>query len=214
MPDRRHRVKRMWPDGRWSLLVPLLVGMGSLCSPVMAQRPFDPLASSEIELARAILLSDARVKASLGETARYRIVNVERHEEAKAVAVTAPRRADVVLYNYTKDQTISAVVRLAGNPQVDDLTITTEYPPALSPEELEEARQLALADPAVQAKLQLAGVSDTGADSLIVTHLYGRAIDGQDACFTHRCIALFFNTKEALLFTATVDLSAQRVQVQ
>lgn len=196
-----------------SLLLALLA-MGVLASPVMAQRPLDPLTPREIELAKSVLLGDRRANQYLGGNSRYHFVNIERHEEDKSVAGTAERRADVVLYNYTKDETVSAVVRVGTSPRVDAMQIIRDRSPGLSPEEVEEAKQLALADPGVQMKLTAAGISEIANGSLIITYLFAQASDKADACSTHRCVLLYFNTREVALLSVVVDLSARRVHVE
>ncbi|MGH9198843.1 MAG: hypothetical protein ACRD1T_24335 [Acidimicrobiia bacterium] len=190
------------------LLAFLAIG---LCSaPALAQQPFDPLSSSEIELAKGVLLNDLRVRQSLGSNPRYVIINVERHNEDKSL-VTGRRRADVMLYNYTTDETTTAVVNLAGTPAIDAIRVTKDMPPPLGAEEVETATQLALANSAVQSRLQSAGVA--GSDpQLIVTHLFGRTDDTSDPCSKNRCVLLFFNTESAFLFSAAVDLTERRVR--
>jgi len=202
-----------WSGRPLSCLVASLLVTGPMSLVPLAQQPFDPLSVSEIELAKAMFLSDARVKEHLADNARYRIVTVERHDEHKSEVGRRLRRADVVLYNYTKNETISAIVRVAGTGQVDALRVGTGSQPTLSSEETDEAQQLALAQPAVQSKLRSAGVNDA-TKGLIITHLAGRALDQPDACATDRCVTLFFNTTDALLFIAVVDLTTQHVYVQ
>jgi Cu2+-containing amine oxidase len=190
-------------------LLVTLVALGAAPSLLWAQAPLDPLTPSEIEQATRILLGDARVYQAMGISPQYRIVNIERHEEDKGIAMTGARRADAVMYNYTTDETISCVVNLGANPRVEAMKITKNLPSPLSPEEVDEAKQLALADPSVQARLGSAGIAE---DSLIITHLLARAVQQDAACSTHRCLMLFFNTQEAVLdINVVVDLSAQRV---
>jgi hypothetical protein len=150
------------------------------------------------------------VQQSLGSTPHYAIVTIERHLEMKG-AESAARRADVILFNYRTNETVSAVVNLAGTPRVDAFRVTRDLPPPLGAEEVETARQLALANTGVRTRLQSAGLADSDA-SLIVTHLFGRAEDATDACATNRCVFLFFNTRTAFLFAAAVDLTDSSVR--
>jgi Cu2+-containing amine oxidase len=193
--------------GRGCLLLALL---GILFLPARAQLPLDPLTPVEKEQAVNILLRDSRVQENLRADVRYRVVNVERHEEDKAVGFLGGRRADVVIYNYKTDETISAVVRLGNTAGVAALVITRDLPPALSKEEVDEGKRLALADATVQEKLREAGVDDTS--SLIITHLLAQALNLEEACSSHRCIQFFFNTEEGALSVQPIaDLSAERV---
>lgn len=187
----------------------------SLCSPLLlAQQPLDPLSVFEVEQAKALFLRDANVLKKLGGKTRFRIVTVERHEYPKNAALTSQRAANITAYNYNTDEAISAVVGL-GTSDVTNVVTTTGLQPSLSPEELAEARQLATADPSVQAKLSLAGVNAADMDLLMVTHLFLKDNETGGSCAIHRCVVLFFNTQDAVLGVAPiVDLSAQRVEVQ
>lgn len=156
-------------------------------------------------------MHDARINQKIHGN-RYRILNIERHENSKQ-ATTAVRAANATLYNYTTDETISAVVRLGSNPAVEAIAVTRNLQPSLSDEELLEAKQLAIADPIVQSQLRNSGSSGNSTESLTVTHLLAHSENANDACSTHRCIILFFNTAKAVLpVTPVVDLSAQKVQ--
>jgi hypothetical protein len=190
-------------------LVSLAVGLSSSAS--FAQQPFDPLNAREIDIAKGALLTSVTVQQSLGSQPYYTIINVERHNEPKGTTAGG-RRADVILFNYTTNETISAVVNLAGTPRIDALRVTKEPPPPLGTEETEAAKQMAFANPAVQARLQVAGVAASD-PSLIVTHLFGRAEDTRDVCSRNRCVVLFFNTAARFLFPAVVDLTARNVRI-
>lgn len=191
-----------------AVLASLVVALSP--SAALAQQAFDPLNAQEIAVARSALLLSPTVRQSLGANPYYAIVNVERHIESKG-ARPAGRRADVILYNYTTGETISAVVSLAAPPRVDALRVTRDLPPPLGAEEAEAAQQLALANTAVRSRLQTAGVAVSD-PSLIVTHLFGRSEDANEACSRNRCVVLFFNTRAAFLFSATVDLTERRVR--
>jgi Cu2+-containing amine oxidase len=212
MKSQSHISKFLVMPSKGLCLLVALLAISVAPSLLWAQASLDPLTSAEKEQATEILLGDARVGQYMGVRPRYRIVNIERHEEDKGMDTTGGRRADVIIYNYTTDETISAVINLGPNPQVDAIKVTKDLPPALSPEEVEEAKRLALADPAIQAKLGAAGISEK---SLLITHLLASAVQKNDACSTHRCLMLFFNTPDAVLdIKAVVDLSAQRVRLQ
>jgi Cu2+-containing amine oxidase len=205
MKSQRHITKPFGPASRGLYLLVVLLALGLIPSLLCAQAPLDPLTSTEIEQAKKTVLGDARMRQAIGISSSYRIVNIERHEEDKGIAAVGARRADVIMYNYATDETITCVVNLGSNPQVDTIIITRDVPSALSPEEVDEAKRLALADPIVRARLGSAGIAER---SLIITFLLAR-----DApCSTHRCLMLFFNTQDAALdITVVVDLRAQRV---
>jgi hypothetical protein len=187
------------------------VATGLTSSAVLAQQPFDPLSTREIDMAKGTLLASLTVRQSLGARPYYTIINVERHIEPKGVTA-AGRRADVMLFNYTTNETISAVVSVAGSPRIDALRVTKDPPPPLGVEETDAARQMAFANGAVQARLQGAGVAASD-PSLIVTHLFGRAEDTRDVCSRNRCVVLFFNTRAQFLFPAVVDLTERTVRI-
>src|SRR5712692_4714571 len=110
------RLARSW-TGRWFVYAWVGAIAGSMYPSVVgAQAPFDPLSIGEIELAKTLFLKDPAVQAKLGgNTDRFRIVAVERHQQPKDVALTAERSANVVAYNYSTDAAIAAVVGLSGN---------------------------------------------------------------------------------------------------
>jgi Cu2+-containing amine oxidase len=172
-----------------------------------------PLTAAEIQQATTVLQSDDRVRTRFARSPRVQTVLVERHEEDKD-APTGQRRADVVLYSYDTNESISAVVTLRPTPRVEHLTVTRNQPPGLSTEEVEEAQQLALAHPTVQAGLRAAGL-DGRESELIITHMRVQTAAPGDPCSTHRCAVLFFNTRDAVLdIEPIVDLTTREVEVQ
>jgi Cu2+-containing amine oxidase len=181
---------------------------------LVAQAPLDPLSVGETDLAKSLFLKDPAVQAKLGGSKdRFRIVAVERHEQPKNVALTAERAADVVAYDYTTDAAISAVVPLSGN-AVLSVVAATGVQPSASPEELAEARDLAISAPSVQSRLASVGVATAADPALTVTHIFVKDTAGDGACAVHRCLLLFFNTKDASLDVAPiVDLSARTVRI-
>ena len=106
-------------------------------------------------------------------------------------------------------------MRLGSKPAVDAMATTRTQQPALSPEEVAEAQQLALADPVVRERLKGAGVVNNVSSDLIITYLFAKAMNQEDTCSSHRCVLLFFNTKDAVLdINPIIDLSAQEVHCQ
>jgi Cu2+-containing amine oxidase len=177
-----------------------------------------PLTAAEIQQATTILQRDDRAYALLASDQRVRTVFVERREDDKDMDTGQPRadrrRADVVLYNYDTDETISAVVTLGPAPRVEHLVVTAGQPAALGSQEVEEARRVALADATVQAAIKAAGL--LGRDSeLIVTGLRYQPAVSDEICSTHRCVVLFFNTRDSVLgIEPIVDLTTREVQVR
>lgn len=77
----------------------------------------------------------------------------------------------------------------------------------ISPQEVDEAKRLALANPKVKERLKAAGVAE---NELIITHLFTNTLYRDEAC---RCVALFFNTREAVLpIEPIVDLTTKEVR--
>lgn len=172
-----------------------------------------PLSPAEIRQATRILQGDDRARTRLAADQRVRTVYVERRVEDKG-APPGQRRADVVLYNYDTDETISAVVTLSPRQRIEQLTVIQGQPPGLGPEEVAEAQQLALADPAVQAELRAAGLAGRESE-LIITQIGVRTDDPDDPCATHRCVLLFFNTQDTVLrLQPIVDLTTGEVQLR
>jgi Cu2+-containing amine oxidase len=172
-----------------------------------------PLTAAEIRQATTVLQRDDRARARLLTSQRVRTVSVERHEDDKG-APPGQRRADVVLYNYDTNETISAVVALDPRPRIEHFTVTPDQPPGLGTQEVEEAQQLALAHPTVQAELREAGLAGRESEFLI-THIRVQAAAPGDPCSTDRCVALFFNTRDAVLdIQPIVNLTTGEVEVQ
>jgi hypothetical protein len=171
-----------------------------------------PLTAAEIQQATTALESDTRARKSLAGSQRVRTIVVERAEEDKD-ARTGQRHAQLVLYNYDTNETIAAVVTLGPSPGIKHLTVTRGQPLGVGTEEAEEATRLALAHPTVQARLQAAGLAGRESE-LIITHLLAQP-PAPDACATHRCVMLFFNTPDAVLdIEPVVDLTTGEVEVQ
>jgi len=169
-----------------------------------------PLNAAEIDTATSTLERDDRARTRLAKGQRVQTVLVERHEEDKD-APAGQRHAGVVKYNYDTNETISAVVTLGPGPQVEQLTVTKGQPPGLGPQEVEEARLLALAHPTVQAELRAAGLRES---DLVITHMQVPPAAPGDRCSTDRCVVLFFNTRAAALgIEPTVNLTTREVNI-
>ena len=172
-----------------------------------------PLTARELRQAVGALQRDIAAAMRLAGNQRVRTVSVERHEEDKD-APAGRRRADVTLYNYDTNETISAIVTLGASPQVEDMTVTAGQPPGLGSREVEEARRLALAHPAVQAELRANGLAGSASD-LFITHIRVQPAAPGDPCSTDRCVVLFFNTRDAVLeIEPIVNLTTGEVEIQ
>ena len=205
-----------------SLLTTLALTAQSLASQAQDEAPriethvnqaLQPLTAAEIDQATAALQRDDRARAHLATNQRVQTVLVERHEEDKGVP-TGQRRVEVVLYNYDTNETTSAVVALGPEPRVENLAVTRGQPPGVGTQEVEEAQRLALAHPTVQAELRATGLAGRESE-LFVTHMRVQAAAPDDPCSTHRCVVLFFNTRNAVLgIEPIVDLTTREVRVQ
>jgi hypothetical protein len=212
--------------GMRGLLATLLAALAFAVHPVAAQAPdenvsieetldeaFRPLTAREIRQAVSALRRDEEASERLPGNQRVRTVSVERHEEDKG-APTDQLRADVILYNYDTNETIAAVVTLGPSPVVEQLMVTPDQAPGLGAEEVEEARQLALAHPTVQAQLRADDL--TGRErELMITHIRVQTEAPDDPCSTDRCVVLFFNTPDAVLdIEPVVNLTTGEVGIQ
>jgi Cu2+-containing amine oxidase len=196
------------------LLATLLITPALVAQPVVAQAPdedvaieesvdpaLEPLTPREERQAVSALERDLGV----GDQ-RVEVVSVDRHEEDDE------RSADVILYNYDTEETIAAVVSLEPRAGVEEVAVTPEQAPGLGTEEVEQAQQLALADPTVQAELRAIGVTER---ELIITHIRFESEAPDDPCSTDRCVLLFFNTADAALdLQPIVNLTTGEVAIQ
>jgi Cu2+-containing amine oxidase len=172
-----------------------------------------PLSAAETRQATSILQGDERARTRLASGQRVRTVYIERRVEDKG-APRGQRRADVVLYNYDTNETISAVVALGPRQRIEQLTVTRGQPLGLGTQEVEEAQQLALAHPAVQAELRAAGLAGRESE-LIITSMRIQTVAPGDPCSSDRCVTLFFNTRDAVLdIQPVVNLTTGEVEVQ
>ncbi|HJQ36481.1 MAG TPA: hypothetical protein VKB93_05035 [Thermoanaerobaculia bacterium] len=118
------------------------------------------------------------------------------------------RLALVTHYRYAGDQTITSIVDLTAR-RVMDVRVTAHAGAPLSREEFDEARQLALADPAV---VQALGANR---DRVVVEPLLLRAPEG-DPMFGHRVVRLLFRVERDYLSAPVVhvDLTDRKVMIE
>jgi Cu2+-containing amine oxidase len=196
------------------LLATLLTAPALAVQPLAAQAPDEDVAIEESVDPALEPLTPREERQAVGALERdlgvgdqrVEVVSVDRHEEDDE------RSADVILYNYDTEETIAAVVTLEPSPQVEEVAVTPEQAPGLGTEEVEQAQQLALADPTVQAELRAIGVTER---ELIITHIRFQTEAPDDPCSTDRCVLLFFDTADAVLdIEPIVNLTTGEVAIR
>jgi hypothetical protein len=151
-----------------------------------------------------IALDDARVAARIkGKRSRIIAVDITEYKSSKDSGENGLRCVEVGIYDYDDDVMVVPIVDLHRSA----VTVIEErkgYHPALSAEEIEEARNFALAQPEFQAlknysELEIAAYPARAA--AIPSHQgYG-----------HRCITLYFWSGSKRVSQAVVDLSARKL---
>lgn len=187
---------------------------------------FDPLTSTEKAAARS-LAGTAAQRSATGQGRQY--LYAERHEEGKNVDLrTAPRRADVYVYDYTKNQAERRVVNLETN-KVEKVEAAKGIQPPLARDEVRAAVALVLADPKLgpgvkRSFKEVAGKDLTSVEQLRFQGLIFRAgqaiaatnrADVKD-CGTNRCLYAFIqlpNDQWIDTSRVVVDLTTRRVHV-
>jgi Cu2+-containing amine oxidase len=196
------------------LLATLLTAPALAVQPLAAQAPDEDVAIEESVDPALEPLTPREERQAVGALERdlgvgdqrVEVVSVDRHEEDDE------RSADVILYNYDTEETIAAVVTLEPRPVVEEVAVTPEQAPGLGTEEVEQAQQLALADPTVQAELRAIGVTER---ELIITHIRFQTEAPDDPCSTDRCVLLFFDTADAVLdIEPIVNLTTGEVAIR
>jgi|CXWL01.1.fsa_nt_gi hypothetical protein len=176
-------------------------------TPVRAQEdipaPLAPLSDAEREQAtaaasRAIVDRSLRAEGPLVLVAVEPIRSKDRLDQRLAVAT---------YYRYRGDLTISTTVDL-GDGSVVNVTSETGIPAPLAKEELDRARELALADRRVQAAIP----DRTG---LVVEGLLLRAASRRDPYYGKRAVRLLFKQGDQYLSepVVEVDLTSGKVIV-
>ena|SRR5215471_7023608 len=191
--------------------------------------PLDPLTPREREIAASLVREDARVREALGP-GRVRLIYVDfiaikSPEDSGSPAEQPPRRrVDALFYRYDEDIGIRALVDLEKRAVVDVARVRGGSVP-LSLEEVEEAARLAMADARVRrlvgerlSQFHVATGPAT-ADEVNSDRIEGLRVLGtssQDPCYRHRCVVLFFRSKNRYEFLnrVVVDLTSQKVQVR
>lgn len=200
-------------------------------------RPLDPLTDEERKRAARIAQEDRRAISLLGD-GRQRVIAVEladakppeaasAKEESPDRPLVSARLAEVLYFNYQKNEGVRVVVDLGGG-RVTDVSRVDANGVPLAFEEIEEAAALALRDPTLRSLLgdaadryravhpdQDRGRGDDD-DAYRVEGLRIIAAGPRDPCYQHRCVSLLFRRGHTYLtYTdVTVDLTSQRVRVE
>lgn len=194
--------------------------------PVPPGTGLDPLSSSEQTKART--LAKTALPQSLASKDRTDVLYSELHEEEKGVDVlSAPRRADVYLYDYARDRALLRVVNLDTG-KVETTSVVAGQPSA-SPEEAKTAAGLLLKDKRLGPLLRTGYERTTGRRLTSVKQLRTQALIFRAAqavgatnakavaeCGEHRCLSVFVqlpNTEWVDTSRLVVDLSTRRVHV-
>lgn len=209
----------------------LVVTLGLAAANAKAQDaplPLDPLTASERFLADTIAQPDSRVREFLQE-GRVRIIDVgfiapKRTGETDSAGAPLRRHAEVLIYNYDRNQGLMALVDLKARTVSDVARIPGRSVP-INNDEVALAARLALADqrvirlfggrmPAFHVATRPSTRADAG--SARIEGLRTLGTTPSDPCYRHRCIVLFFrvNNRYVQMNRVVVDITAQRVLIR
>lgn len=189
-------------------------------------RGTDPLSTTEVEAALAEAQTSGGPEAG-GLEPDDVVLRVERHEEEKAAAEGAPRRADVFVYSYDDDVLTWTLVNVdTGEVEDSDVVPNTQLP--LVQEERDRALQIATDDPQLAQLLATEYRRATGRDLqdiatdvvadpiVFLAEANGSATGAARQCGRHRCAQLLLESSDDLLIDLlpVIDLSTGRVVSQ
>jgi hypothetical protein len=194
-----------------------------------APLPLDPLTPQERELAATIARANPTVREFLG-AGRSRQINVGfiavklAGESDPQSDIPSRRQAEVLLYNYDREQGLRVLVDLAARKVSDVVRVPGQSVP-INSDEVALAAGLAVAD---QRVISLFGdrmpafrvaTHPAARDELQLPRIEGlRIVEGRrsDPCYRHRCIMLFFrvDNRYVQMNRVTVDLTTQKVLVR
>ncbi|MBM7169740.1 Tat pathway signal sequence domain protein [Streptomyces sp. G44] len=185
----------------------------------------DPLTDEEIERAEKASVS-GQLRAGARDVAGDRgpqLLSTNLSEPDPDDTGTAPRRAEVVYYDYKKDAVITKTVNLETG-KVDVTATARHVQPPPSQEELAEGARLLIADPlgtGLKKDFRHAtGKRLTGPDQLQLSGMVFRKETVErvpaalDACGTHRCLQVVTKVKNGPWIdtrSLVVDLSTRKV---
>lgn len=193
--------------------------------PPSGPRPLDPLTPAEQAAAERIALQDQRVRSFVGENGRP-VVTLFIAPKHGDQTEPSGRFAEVIIHNDTDGGGARVLVNLSGQ-SVADMERLTERNVPIGQSDIDRAAALALESAPVRRLLG----GDDAARSFHVAHgpatretinenriegVSDRGIDPDDPCATHRCVALFFRSRNRYLAMnqVSVDLTARRVYVR
>jgi hypothetical protein len=194
----------------WGIAAALPVAAGA-----SEERPVNPdiLTAAEVALAAQVAEESPEVAvylASLQPVYRVRVELLRLKEDE------ARRFALVTHYRYEGDLTIQSAVDLEAL-TVFEVTATPALPAPLAAEELDRARQLALAHPEVRAGLgpHLPPL-ESGAPGYAIQSLALHSTDPEDPIHGHRVLGVLFETPDGYIvgLDVLVDLSTGAVSVE
>jgi hypothetical protein len=187
----------------------------------------DPLTTEEQAMAERIARADGKVKQLLGERG-VRLVSavpviVKRGDSPEKIDVHQ-REVEVVLFRPEGEVGARVIINLRQRAAADVQRLEASQIP-FTRDDLNDAFQLALRDPAVQQKLgpeaQSFRVQGEGREPAAapaeneVTGLPMRSLDPKDPCSKHRCLQLLFRRgADYLSLAVNVDLTAKHVSVE
>lgn len=151
-------------------------------------------------------LGDPQVAKRL-EGKRSRVVGTDfREEKPRDGEKIAPRLAEVGIYDYDDNVLIVSIIDLRKG-VVAAIEERREYHPSLAAEEIEEAKNIALAHPEFQSLREYSELE-------VVAFPARAAVTESHPGFGHRCVTLYFWTggqQPQRVSQAVVDLSTQTV---
>ena len=183
----------------------------------------DPLTQTEVEAALAEAQGSGPAESTgLGDDDV--VLLIERHEEAKAVEDSAPRRADVYVYSYDDDVLTWQLVNVETGAVDDSATVPDTQLPLVD-EERDRVVEIAMENPQFEQRLATAFRQATGRDlgdvatDVIVDPIIFRADANAETtgaarqCGRHRCAQLMLRSNDDLLIDLlpVIDLSTGRV---
>ncbi|MEV7190302.1 Tat pathway signal sequence domain protein [Streptomyces sp. NPDC093510] len=186
----------------------------------------DPLTDEEIERAEKASVS-GQMRSSARDVEGDRgpqLLSTNLSEpEPGGGAATAPRKAEVVYYDYKKDAVITKTVNLETG-KVDDTVTTNSVQPPPSQEELVEGARLLIADPLGKGLKKdfkhATGKALTGPEQLQLSGMVfrketvKRVPSGLAECGKHRCLQVVTKVKNGPWIDTralVVDLSTRTV---
>jgi hypothetical protein len=186
-----------------------------------------PMTTEERRTAENVALSDARIRAIVGEGARRTIITGMEANKAEAEAflegrsTTPPRRlVSVVLFNPQTNQAAHALVSVSEGRVISAESISVSDVPFVR-DDADQALVLAKADAgvrrAVGEMLDRYEIIGSGSDVRIpfaAQALPVRSSDPRDLCSVDRCIDLIFRTENGYLpVRAHINLTRRGVEV-